>query len=112
MTRIGSALNARLSALSLRAVISWQWYIMGNFGSALRLNRSHKLEKTIFEQENFYYKCKAHDGIGEQNLDKKEAEEKYSLAFVYPEEALRKNRYDDHKEKNGGIWIERESRIL
>jgi hypothetical protein len=25
---------------------------------------------------------------------------------------LRKNRYDDHKEENGGIWIERESRIL
>ena len=29
------------------------------FGSALRLNSSQKFEKTIFEQENFYYKCKA-----------------------------------------------------
>lgn len=82
------------------------------FGSALRLNSSHRFEKTIFEQENFYYKCKAYDKIGEQMLDEEEAEEGFALVFVSPEEALRKNRYDDHKEDNGGIWIERESRIL
>lgn len=82
------------------------------FGSALRLNSSHRFERTIFKQENFYYKCKAYDAIGEQMLDEEEAEEGFSLAFVSPEEALRKNRYDDHKEENGEIWIERESRIL
>ena len=82
------------------------------FGSALRLNSSRRFEKTIFEQENFYYKCKAYDMIGEQMLDEEEAEEGFALVFVSPEEALRKNRYDDHKEDNGGIWIERESRIL
>lgn len=82
------------------------------FGSALRLNSSDKFERTIFEQENFYYTCKAYDAIAEQMLDEEEAEEGFSLAFVSPEEALRKNRYDDHKEENGGIWIERESRIL
>ena len=82
------------------------------FGSALRLNSSHRFEKTIFEQENFYYKCKVYDAISEQMLDEEEAEEGFSLVFVSPEEALRKNRYDDHKEDNGGIWIERESRIL
>lgn len=82
------------------------------FGSALRLNSSHKFERTIFEQENFYYKCKAYDTIEEQMLSEAEEEEGFSLVFVSPEEALRKNRYDDHKEENGGIWIERESRIL
>lgn len=82
------------------------------FGSVLRLNSSHRFEETIFEQENLYYKCKAYDTIGEQMLDEEEAEEGFALVFVSPEEALRKNRYDDHKEENGGIWIERESRIL
>lgn len=82
------------------------------FGSALRLNSSHRFERTIFEQENFYYKCKVYNTIGERMLDEEEAEEGFTLAFVSPEEALRKNRYDDHKEENGGIWIERESRIL
>lgn len=82
------------------------------FGSALRLNSSAKFKNTIFEQENFYYKCKATDDIVEQKLDAYEAEEGFALAFVSPEEALRKNRFDDHKEDNGGVWIERESRIL
>ena len=81
-------------------------------GSALRLNRSYRFERTIFEQENFYYTCKAYDTIVEQTLDEEEAEEGYTLVFVSPEEALRKNRFDDHKEENGGVWIERESRIL
>lgn len=82
------------------------------FGSVLRLNSSQKYENTIFEQENFYYKCKAYDNIGEQILDDYEAEEGFVLEFVTLEEALRKNRYDDHKEDNGGVWIERESKIL
>ena len=82
------------------------------FGSALRRGRSHRFERTIFEQENFYYTCKAYDTIGEQMLDEGEAEEGYTLVFVSPEEALKKNRFDDHKEENGGVWIERESGIL
>ena len=82
------------------------------FGSALRRGSSHRFEKTIFEQENYYYTCKAYDTIGEQMLDEEEAEEGYTLVFVSPEEALRKNRFDDHKEENGGVWIEREARIL
>lgn len=82
------------------------------FGSALRRGSSYRFEKTIFEQENFYYTCKAYDTIGEQMLDEEEAEEGYTLVFVSPGEALRKNRFDDHKEESGGVWIERESRIL
>jgi len=76
------------------------------------MKSSQNFEKTIFEQENFYYRCQVEDVIENQMLDEEEAEEGFSLAFVSPEEALRKNRYDDHKEDNGGIWIERESKIL
>ncbi len=82
------------------------------FGSALRRGSSHRFEKTIFEQENFYYTCKAYETKVEQMLDEEEAEEGYTLVFVSPGEALRKNRFDDHKEENGGVWIERESRML
>lgn len=82
------------------------------FGSVLRLHSSHRFERTIFEQENFYYRCKVEDVIEEQMLDEEEAEEGFSLVFISLEEALKKNRYGNHKEGNGKIWIERESRIL
>lgn len=82
------------------------------FGSVLRLNNSHRYENTIFEQENFYYKCKTYDFVEEQKLDEGELEEKFVLEFVTPEEALAKNRRDCHDDENGGIWIERESKIL
>lgn len=82
------------------------------FGSALRLSKSSHFEDTIFEQENYYYKCEVSDVIGVQELDIHEIEEEYFLRYVEPEEALRKNRFDDHKEENGGVWIERESRML
>ena len=82
------------------------------FGSALRLNSSKLYENTIFEQENFYYICQVENVVGEQVLEDYEAEEGLKLAFVTPEEALRKNRFDDHKEDNDAIWIERETRVL
>ncbi|MBE5926353.1 MAG: NUDIX domain-containing protein [Lachnospiraceae bacterium] len=82
------------------------------FGSALRLNSSKLYENTIFEQENFYYICQVENVVGEQVLEDYEAEEGLKLAFVTPEEALRKNRFDDHKEDNDAIWLERETRVL
>ena len=82
------------------------------FGSVLRLNNSHRYENTIFEQENFYYKCKAYDFVEEQKLDEGEKEEDFVLEFISPEKALAKNRRDSHGDENGGIWIERESKIL
>lgn len=82
------------------------------FGSVLRLNNSHRYENTIFEQENFYYKCKAYDFVEEQMLDDGEKEENFVLEFISPEDALAKNRCGNHGDENGGIWIERESKIL
>jgi len=82
------------------------------YGGALRLNKSTRFPETVFEQENFNYKCQVLDEVGAQNLDAEEAEEGFELAFVTPEEARRKNRYDDHGPENGGIWMERENVLL
>lgn len=82
------------------------------YGSALRLSNSRHFENTIFEQENFYYKCKAQEVVETPEYDLHEIEEQYSLVFVTPEEALRKNRFDDHGNEKGAVWIERESRVI
>ena len=82
------------------------------FGSALRLNSSHKYRNTIFEQENFYYMCAVEDTVDAQQLTEGEAEDQIILEFVSAEDALRQNRYGDHGEETDGIWIERESKIL
>ena len=81
-------------------------------GSALRVSKSFAFENTIFVQENFYYICQAEDAIGEQRLEGYEAEQGMVLEFVNPEEALRKNRFGDHKEESDRVWIERETKIL
>ena len=82
-----------------------------DFGSALRLNSSHKYGDTIFEQENLYYKCAVQDIVDAPHLSAGELEDQFVLEFVSAEDALHKNRYGDHGEETGGIWIERESRI-
>lgn len=83
-----------------------------DFGSALRLNSSHKYGNTIFEQENFYYRCGVEGVVDAQQLSEGEVEDQFTLEFVSAEDALHKNRYGDHGEESGGVWIERESRIL
>jgi 8-oxo-dGTP pyrophosphatase MutT (NUDIX family) len=83
-----------------------------DFGSALRLNSSHKYGNTIFEQENFYYRCGVEGVVDAQQLSEGEVEDQFTLEFVSAEDALHKNRYGDHGEETGGVWIERESRIL
>ena len=82
------------------------------YGSALRLSKSSHFENTVFEQENYYYLCDAKEEIDATEFDVHEIEEQYSLVFVSLEEAIRKNRQDDHGEENGGVWIERETRVM
>ncbi len=82
------------------------------YGSALRVSASRSRKNTIFEQENFYYLCEAQEEIATPEYDVHEVEELYSLVFVTLEEAIRKNRFDDHGEENGGVWIERETRVI
>jgi len=82
------------------------------YGSALRLSKSSFLENTVFEQENFYYRCEAKEEVAATEFDVHEIEEQYSLVFLTPEEAVRRNRTNDHGEENGGVWIERETRVM
>jgi len=82
------------------------------YGGVLRLNKSTRFTETVFEQENFNFKCCVLDEAGEQELDEEEVEEGFELVFVTPEEARRKNRYDDHGPENGGIWMERENILI
>ena len=82
------------------------------YGSALRLSTSQYFENTIFEQENFYYMCEAKTEVAATEFDVHEIEEQYSLVFLTPEEAVRRNRTNDHGEENGTVWIERETRVM
>ena len=50
--------------------------------------------------------------IDATEFDIHEIEEQYSLVFLTPEEAIRRNRTNDHGEENGGVWIERETRVM
>ncbi|MBQ8798143.1 MAG: DUF402 domain-containing protein [Lachnospiraceae bacterium] len=81
------------------------------YGFVLRLQKSEHLEKTIFEQENFYYTCEVLEEIGEQNLDDYEAEEGFTLKFVKPEEAIRTNR-NCHCTEWDKAMVERETKVL
>ena len=82
------------------------------YGSVLRISKIRGDENIIFEQENFYYTCEARDEIGTTEFDEHESEEQYSLAFVTPEDAAKRNRINDHGEENGSVAIERETRII
>ena len=82
------------------------------YGSVLRLSRSLHLENTVFEQENFYYKCEVQDEAEATEFDIHEIEEQYSLVFLTPEEAVKRNRCNDHGEENGAVWIEKETRVM
>lgn len=82
------------------------------YGSALRLSASQYFENTVFEQENFYYMCEAKTEVAATEFDVHEIEEQYSLVFLTPEEAVRRNRTNDHAEENGTVWIERETRVM
>jgi len=69
----------------------------------------------IFIQDNYYYLCEAEE-ITEQHLDDYEAEEQFTLEYVFPEKAIESNRNGDHgdKEKSStfGGMLERENRVL
>ena len=82
------------------------------YGSALRLSKSNVFENTIFEQENFYYWCEVQETAEAPEYDVHDIEEQYSLVYLTPEEAVRRNRTNDHADENGGVWIERETRVM
>lgn len=64
-----------------------------------------------FVQDNYYYLCDVEENRVRQCLDNYEAQETYTLEFVTPEIAIRKNRSVTGSPHNP-IMFEREARVL
>ena len=80
-------------------------------GSVLRVQKSRTADNEIFEQENYYYTCRASDSVSTQSLDKYELEEGFQLEYVEPEHAIDVNRSHYHSGYDEQL-IEREALVL
>ena len=65
----------------------------------------------IFVQDNYYYLCEVEADVQPQILDDYEQEERFTLEFVEPRQAIAANRTKDHGPKDLTM-IEREARVL
>ena len=99
------------AAAKLRQTLGVLPETIREYGCVHRVQRSQKDATERFVQDNFYYLCAARDEPVAQRLDAYEARERYTLEYLDPETAIRKNRsvgptpYDP--------WMfEREARVL
>ena len=81
------------------------------YGYVHRIQRSDGDETECFIQDNYYYLCKASDEVVSQELDDYEARETYTLEYVEPDVAIRKNRHVMQSPYNQ-LMFEREARVL
>ena len=79
------------------------------YGLVHRVQKGQK--EAMFIQDNYYYLCDVEEKVGSQKLDDYEAEERFTLEYVYPTHAIRINREVDHGPKDQ-IMLEREARVL
>ncbi len=81
------------------------------YGYVHRIQRSDRNKTECFIQDNYYYLCKTADEVVSQELDDYEAKETYTLEYVDPEVAIRKNRHVVQSPYNQ-MMFEREARVL
>ena len=81
------------------------------YGYVHRIQRSDGDETECFIQDNYYYLCKTADEVVLQELDDYEAKETYTLKYVEPDVAIRKNRQVMQSPYNQ-MMFEREARVL
>ena len=81
------------------------------YGLVHRIQKSQTDETECFVQDNYYYLCEVYPERVVQQLDDYEAEERYMLEYVEPEEAIRVNRAPGHGPKER-MMLEREARVL
>lgn len=81
------------------------------YGYVHRIQKSDLDETECFVQDNYYYLCEAEECVVAQNLDEYEFTETYTLEFVAPETAIRKNRNVTLTPYNQDMF-EREARVL
>lgn len=81
------------------------------YGYVHRAQRSDSNPNEVFLQDNFYYLCEADADTVAQELDGYEAKEQYTLEWVDPRLAIRKNRSVKESPYNR-MMFEREARVL
>ena len=81
------------------------------FGYVHRVQKSDSDPTECFIQDNYYYACQAEEEIVPQDLDDYESKESYTLEFVDPQTAIRKNRSVTESPYNK-IMFEREAKVL
>ena len=81
------------------------------YGYVHRIQKSDGDETECFIQDNYYYLCKTADVAASQELDDYEAEENFTLEYVEPDVAIRKNRHVVQSPYNQ-MMFEREARVL
>lgn len=81
------------------------------YGYVHRIQKSDEDETECFVQDNYYYLCEAEEGVVAQNLDEYELAETYTLEFVDPKTAIRKNRNVAQSPYNQAMF-EREAKVL
>ncbi len=79
------------------------------YGRVYRIQRCEPDDPRAFIQENFYYICKVGEQCAAQNLDEYEDEERFTLEYVLPTEAIERNR---SAESPSAVMREREARVL
>ncbi len=75
----------------------------------------HRIQKgdyeDVFIQDNYYYLCKVEKTIQEQNLDRYEAEEQFTLEYVTPDRVVDTNN-SCHYEEADKIMLKRENKVI
>ena len=81
------------------------------YGYVHRIQKSDSNPEEAFVQDNYYFLCDAQDRAVTQELDGYESKENYTLEFVDPATAIRKNRGVTNSPYNR-MMFEREARVL
>lgn len=82
-----------------------------DYGYVHRIQKSDKDAAECFIQDNYYYLCEAEEEIVSQCLDNYEAMEMYTLEYVEPKIAIRKNRGVSESPYNP-MMFEREAKVI
>lgn len=82
------------------------------YGSVLRRQKSDKDPDTVFEQENYYYRCEVEDKEGSQNLDEYEKDAGFMLVYADIDEAIKTNGEYRSECFFNEVMIGREKRVL
>lgn len=81
------------------------------YGNVHRFSKSDQESVDIFVQDNFYYLCDVEPNTVTQHLDAYEKDERFTLEWIAPEQAIVVNRTHDHGPKNP-VMLEREALVL